>query len=105
DRAAALRREAAELRERIRAEFWDDDLGTFALALDGAKRPLRTATSNAGHPLWSRVPTVAQGERLRERLLQPDFFSGWGVRTLNASHPVFNPITYNDGSAWSQHNA
>ncbi|HKU62169.1 MAG TPA: glycogen debranching N-terminal domain-containing protein [Gemmatimonadales bacterium] len=105
DRAAALRREAAELRDRIRADFWDDDLGTFALALDGAKRPVRTATSNAGHLLWSRVPTVAQGERLRERFLQADFFSGWGVRTLSAAHPVFNPMSYHDGSVWPHDNA
>jgi glycogen debranching enzyme len=105
DRAAALRREAAELRERIRARFWDDELGMFALALDGAKRPLPTATTNAGHLLWSRVPTVAQGERLRERFLQADFFSGWGVRTLSASHPVFNPMSYHDGSVWPHDNA
>ena len=105
DRAAALRREAAELRERIRAVFWDDELGTFALALDGAKRPVRTATTNAGHLLWSRVPTVAQGERLRERFLQPDFFSGWGIRTLSAAHPVFNPMSYHDGSVWPHDNA
>jgi glycogen debranching enzyme len=105
DRATALRREAAELRERIRTVFWDEDLGTFALALDGAKRPVRTATTNAGHLLWSRVPTVAQGERLRERFLQPDFFSGWGLRTLSAAHPVFNPMSYHDGSVWPHDNA
>jgi glycogen debranching enzyme len=105
DRAAALRREAAELRERIRTVFWDDELGTFALALDGAKQPVRTATTNAGHLLWSRVPTVAQGERLRERFLQPDFFSGWGIRTLSAAHPAFNPMSYHDGSVWPHDNA
>jgi glycogen debranching enzyme len=105
DRAAALRREAAELRDRIRTVFWDEDLGTFALALDGAKRPVPTATTNAGHLLWSRVPTVAQGERLRERFLQSDFFSGWGVRTLSAAHPVFNPMSYHDGSVWPHDNA
>jgi glycogen debranching enzyme len=105
DRAAALRREAAELRERIRTVFWDEDLGTFALALDGAKQPVRTATTNAGHLLWSRVPTVAQGERLRERFLQPDFFSGWGIRTLSAAHPAFNPMSYHDGSVWPHDNA
>jgi glycogen debranching enzyme len=105
DRATALRREAAELRERIRTVFWDEELGTFALALDGGKRPVPTATTNAGHLLWSRVPTVAQGERLRERFLQPDFFSGWGVRTLSAAHPVFNPMSYHDGSVWPHDNA
>ena len=63
-----------------------------------------TATSNAGHLLWSRVPTVARAA-LRERFLQADFFSGWGVRTLSASHPVFNPMSYHDGSVWPHDNA
>src|SRR6185295_12695410 len=54
ERAAKLRREAAELRNRIRSAFWLEKLGIFALALDGQKRPIPTATTNAGHLLWSR---------------------------------------------------
>jgi glycogen debranching enzyme len=105
ERGAALRREASELRNRIRAAFWMEKLGTFALALDGAKRPVPTATSNAGHLLWSRVPTPEMARRLSARLLETDFFSGWGVRTLSASHPVFNPMSYHNGSIWPHDNA
>ena len=82
DRATALRREAAELRDRIRAEFWDDELGISRSPSMAPSVRCRTATSNAGHLLWSRVPTVAQGERLRERFLEPDFFS-----RLGRAHP------------------
>jgi len=105
ERGAALRREASDLRNRIRAAFWMEKLGTFALALDGAKRPIPTATSNAGHLLWSRVPTPEMARRLSARLLEADFFSGWGVRTLSASHPVFNPMSYHNGSIWPHDNA
>jgi glycogen debranching enzyme len=105
ERGAALRREASELRNRIRAAFWMEKLGTFALALDGAKRPVPTATSNAGHLLWSRVPTPEMARRLSARLLETDFFSGWGVRTLSSSHPVFNPMSYHNGSIWPHDNA
>jgi glycogen debranching enzyme len=105
DRAAALRKEAAALRDRIRAAFWMEDAGTFALALDGHKRPVPTATTNAGHLLWSRVPTPAQARRVAARLLEPDFFSGWGIRTLSAVHPVFNPMSYHNGSVWPHDNA
>ncbi len=105
ERAARLRREAAAMADRIRTRFWLEDLGTFAIALDGEKRPLPTATSNAGHLLWSRVPTDAQAARLGEQLLDDPMFSGWGIRTLAAGHPVYNPMSYHDGSVWPHDNS
>ncbi|HEY7481446.1 MAG TPA: glycogen debranching N-terminal domain-containing protein [Gemmatimonadales bacterium] len=105
DRASVLRQEAKDLRRRIRSAFWSEELGTFALALDRDKRPIATATTNAGHLLWSRVPTPEQAKRMAAGFLQPDFFSGWGIRTLSAAHPVFNPMSYHNGSVWPHDNA
>ncbi|HET7321292.1 MAG TPA: glycogen debranching N-terminal domain-containing protein [Longimicrobiaceae bacterium] len=105
DRADALRKEADELRRKIQERFWLDDLGTFALALDGKKEPLRTPTTNAGHLLWSRVPSDDQVKRLCEQLLSPAMFSGWGIRTLSAELPVYNPMSYHDGSVWPHDNS
>ena len=105
ERAVALRGEAAAMRERIRAAYWLEELGTFALALDRDKRPVPTATTNAGHLLWSRVPNPDEARRLATRFLEPDFFSGWGIRTLSAAHPVFNPMSYHNGSVWPHDNA
>jgi glycogen debranching enzyme len=105
DRAAELRRQAAEMRDRIRDRFWREELGTFALALDRDKRPVATATTNAGHLLWSRVPAPDEAQRVAERFLEPDFFSGWGIRTLSAAHPAFNPMSYHNGSVWPHDNA
>lgn len=104
-RAKRLRAEATRLRERIMESFWLEDLGTFALALDGAKHPLPTVTTNAGHLLWCRVPDAARAARTGARLLSPDMFSGWGVRTLSAEHAVYNPMSYHDGSVWPHDNA
>jgi glycogen debranching enzyme len=105
ERAEALQVQASRLHAQILERFWLDDLGTFALALDGQKQPVPTITSNAGHLLWSRVPRPEQGVKLRERLLDPDLFSGWGIRTLSAAHPVFNPMSYHNGSVWPHDNA
>ena len=107
DAAAAerLRREAGALRQRIVDSFWLEGMGTFALALDGEKRPIPTSTSNAGHLLWSRVPTPDQAERMAGVLLGPGLFSGWGIRTLSGEHPVFNPMSYHNGSIWPHDNA
>jgi len=105
EEAAALRRSATALREKICDSFWLEELGTFALALDADKKPLPTVASNAGHLLWSRVPDARRAALLRDRLLAPDMFSGWGIRTLSASHLVFNPMSYHDGSVWPHDNA
>ncbi|MBX6332381.1 MAG: amylo-alpha-1,6-glucosidase [Gemmatimonadaceae bacterium] len=105
ERATALRREAMRLRERIIECFWLEELGTFALALDGHKTPIPTVTSNAGHLLWSRVPDATCAARLASRLLARDMFSGWGLRTLSADQPVFNPMSYHDGTVWPHDNA
>jgi glycogen debranching enzyme len=105
ERAATLRREATELRQRIIDRFWLEERGTFALALDGNKVPVPTVTTNAGHLLWSRVPTRAQADRMADVLLGPDMYSGWGIRTLSAAEPVYNPMSYHDGSIWPHDNA
>ncbi len=105
DRAKKLRDEAETLREKILDHFWLDDIGFFALALDGHKRPLPTVTTNAGHLLWSRVPTDRQAASLAHRFLAPDMFSGWGVRTLSATHGAYNPMSYHNGSVWPHDNA
>ena len=59
----------------------------------------------AGHLLWSRVPAPHEAQRVAERFLEPDFFSGWGIRTLSAAHPAFNPMSYHNGSVWPHENA
>ncbi len=105
ERAAALQSESDQLVDAIRERFWMEDLGTFALALDRAKKPIPTVTTNAGHLLWSRVPTPEQARRMAEVFASPDMFCGWGIRTLSAAHRVFNPMSYHNGSVWPHDNA
>ncbi|MEX2579534.1 MAG: glycogen debranching N-terminal domain-containing protein [Verrucomicrobiales bacterium] len=104
-RSQELREQAAALREAIVSSFWMEDAGTFALALDGAKNRMPTITSNAGHLLWSGVPDEDQARRMTEVLLGPAMYSGWGIRTLSSTHPVYNPMSYHNGSVWPHDNA
>jgi glycogen debranching enzyme len=85
---------------RFDAAFWDEELGTYALALDGAKRPCRLRTSNAGHVLWAGLAGSERVERLAATLLAPDSFSGWGVRTLAEGSALYDPRDYHRGSVW-----
>jgi glycogen debranching enzyme len=105
DRAAELRRQAEALRERFEEAFWCDDLGTYALALDGDKRPCRVRTSNAGHCLLAGIASPERARRTADTLLDPRSFSGWGVRTLAAGEARYNPMSYHDGSIWPHDNA
>ncbi|MCM5680805.1 amylo-alpha-1,6-glucosidase [Schlegelella sp. S2-27] len=103
--AERLRHEAVELKERFQQQFWCDDLGVYALALDGHKQPCRIATSNAGHALWSGIASPEHAARMAQRFLQPDFNSGWGIRTVAGGQARYNPMSYHNGSIWPHDNA
>ncbi|HEU5431285.1 MAG TPA: glycogen debranching N-terminal domain-containing protein, partial [Thermomicrobiales bacterium] len=96
---------ARALAERFDRAFWLDDLGFYALGLDSAKRPIRTVASNPGHLLAAGIVPRGKGRRVVRRLLEPDLFSGWGVRTLSSAHPRYNPFSYHLGSVWPVENA
>jgi len=104
-RAAELEEQAARLAERFEAAFWCPDIGTYALALDGAKKPCRVRSSNAGQLLFTGIVSPERAARLAEGLLRPQFFSGWGVRTLSALEHRYNPMSYHNGSIWPHDNA
>lgn len=103
--AERLEREAEELRDRIEASFWLEESGTYALALDGEKRPVDAIGSNAGHVLWCGVASPERARRVAERLTSPELWSGWGIRTLSSSMAGYNPIGYHIGSVWPHDNA
>jgi glycogen debranching enzyme len=103
--AAALRRQAERLRERFEAAFWCEELSTYALALDGDKKPCRVVASNAGHALFAGIAAPERAERVAETLLGAACFSGWGVRTLAVTAPRYNPMSYHNGSVWPHDNA
>ncbi|MBV9757525.1 MAG: amylo-alpha-1,6-glucosidase [Alphaproteobacteria bacterium] len=102
--ATKLRQKAAALRQRFDAAFWDEEAGCYAFALDGAKRQVLSIASNAGHCLWSGIVPPERAARVVARFMQPDMFSGWGIRTLSARHPSFNPYNYQTGSVWPHDN-
>lgn len=97
--------EAQTLQVRFEEAFWCEDLGTYALALDGEKRPCRVKSSNAGQCLFSGIVPLERARRVAETLLREDSFSGWGIRTVAASEIRYNPMSYHNGSVWPHDNA
>ena len=105
DRAQALRAKASALFDRFNKVFWDEELGFYAYALDGEKKKVLTVASNAGHCLWSGIVPPERAKKVVERLMAPDMWTGWGIRTLSANNPAFNPYNYQTGSVWPHDNA
>ena len=96
---------ADALQARIEGAFWLDGPGTYALALDGDKRPVDAVTSAAGHLLWCGVPSPERARRVASSLLGPELWSGWGIRTLSAGTVGFNPMGAHTGAVWPHDNA
>jgi glycogen debranching enzyme len=91
---------AAALRDRFDADFWLAERGTYALALDGDKRPVDAVCSNAGHLLWSGIALPERVDPLAASLLGPGLWSGWGIRTMAEGEGGYNPLEYHDGTVW-----
>ncbi|MGH6794752.1 MAG: amylo-alpha-1,6-glucosidase [Methylocella sp.] len=104
DRARELRAKAAALFERFNTAFWDDELGYYAYALDGDKKKVLTVASNAGHCLWCGIVPRERAKIVVERLMAPDMWTGWGIRTLSSDNPAFNPYNYQTGTVWPHDN-
>ena len=104
-RAQKLRAKARELFDRFNEAFWDEELGFYAYALDGDKKKVLTIASNAGHCLWCGIVPRERAAKVMARLMAPDMWTGWGIRTLSAKHPAFNPYSYQTGSVWPHDNA
>jgi glycogen debranching enzyme len=104
-RAVQLEEQAAALRKTFHDAFWLPELGTYALALDGSKRPCEVRASNAGHLLLTGIVDDEPARALATTLLSDAFFSGWGIRTLATSEDRYGPITYHNGSVWPHDNS
>ena len=104
EQASALRAKAARLQTRFEDRFWCEDIGSYVFALDRDKQPVKTIASNPGHCLWSGLIRPDRAARVVQRLMQPDMWSGWGIRTLSALNPAYNPFSYQCGSVWPHDN-
>jgi glycogen debranching enzyme len=105
DRGAELAQQAERLRDRFESAFWCEDLATYALALDGEKRPCRVRSSNAGQCLFTRIASTDRARRLAEQLFSREIQSGWGIRTVATNEVRYNPMSYHNGSIWPHDNA
>ncbi|MFL6839117.1 MAG: glycogen debranching N-terminal domain-containing protein, partial [Bradyrhizobium sp.] len=105
DKAEKLEAEAERLRERFEEAFWCEELGTYALALDGAKQQCRVRTSNAGQLLFTGIVREDRARLVAADLMSQKFYSGWGIRTVARGEARYNPMSYHDGSIWPHDNA
>jgi len=104
--AERLGREAVELRRRFDEAFWSEERGGYyVLALDGEKRQVDSLCSNIGHLLWSGIVPPNRVDSVVDRLMGPDLWSGWGVRTMSAADAAFNPLSYHNGTVWPHDNS
>jgi glycogen debranching enzyme len=97
--------QAEALRTQFEEQFWCNDLGTYALALDGRKRPCRVRTSNAGQCLYTGIASPERARRVAETLMGTESFTGWGIRTVATTEARYNPLSYHNGSVWPHDNS
>lgn len=100
DQARRMFDEAAELKKRFNERFWMPEKKFYALGLDPERRQIKSISSNPGHLLTCGIVPEEFAGYVGRRLMRPDMFSGWGVRTLSSDHPAYDPYSYHRGSVW-----
>jgi glycogen debranching enzyme len=100
DLSAGWLARATQLRANFVEKFWWPEQQSYYLALDGAKEPCKVVNSNAGQCLWAGIAPPEQGEAIVERLMRPDMYTEWGIRTLSSQAARYNPMSYHNGSVW-----
>jgi glycogen debranching enzyme len=103
--AQRLEAQAEALRDKFDTAFWCEEIGMYALALDGNKKQCRVRSSNAGHALLCRIAKDERANTLAASLMTEEMFSGWGIRTIGAGEARYNPMSYHNGSVWPHDNA
>lgn len=100
--AREARGAAIDIAERFRASFWvtDGNRRYPAVAIDGTGAAVDSLTSNIGHLLGTGLLDAAEEADVAAWLVDDRLASGYGVRTMDAAHPRFNPLGYHSGSVW-----
>lgn len=104
EQARRLHDDAEELKKRFNDRFWMKDENYAAMAIDKNNRLVKTISSDAGHCLLSGILETEFVPHVVKRMMQPDLFSGWGIRTLSSKHPAYNPFAYHRGTVWPVEN-
>ncbi|HYC67556.1 glycogen debranching N-terminal domain-containing protein [Brevundimonas sp.] len=100
ERQAEWAARAGAVRTLVEERFWLEDEQFYAIALDGEGEPCRSIGSNAGHLLFTGLPSAERARAVTRRMLGAEFRSGWGLRTLATGQARFNPMSYHNGSVW-----
>jgi len=98
--AQSYRNRASDLKKAFNQDFWSEEHGWYAMALDRDKRQADALASNIGHCLWTGIVDEDKAPVIARHLLSDEMFSGWGVRTLASSMDAYNPVSYHCGSVW-----
>ncbi|RUM23892.1 amylo-alpha-1,6-glucosidase [Rhizobium vallis] len=105
ERAESFLAKAEALRRAFDIHFFDEEIGTYVLALDGGKRPCRVRSSNAGHALFTGIAYAERAQQVVRTLMNACSFCGWGIRTVPSTEARYNPMSYHNGSIWPHDNA
>ncbi len=105
DISEKLIQKAQALKVRFNKDFWMPGQHYVPIAIDGDGKQCDVVSSNAGHLLSTGILESDHALEIADRIMQPDMFSGWGIRTLSEKEARYNPMSYHNGSVWPHDNA
>lgn len=95
---------ANQLKEDFNHYFWQKGEGYFAEAIDRQGRQIGDLSSSPAEILWTGIIDQEKVPLVVKRVLQSDFWTPYGIRTISALSPNFDQTKYQKGNIWPQAN-
>jgi glycogen debranching enzyme len=96
--AAATR--GAELAKKIEAEYYDSAKQEYGFSRNPDGSLDHASTVYPAIAWWNGGAGLAHPQASLERWASHDFSTDWGLRDVAESDPVYDPISYHQGSVW-----
>jgi hypothetical protein len=92
---------AAKARESLEKNWWSPEQRafTFGMSLDGHRTDLIGVWPSILLALSDQIEPK-QATSAAAVFARPDLATDWGVRWLSGQHPLYDPLSYNNGTAW-----
>jgi glycogen debranching enzyme len=91
---------ASHVRQTIEREYYRPETQTYAFSFNGEGKLDTTSTIFPAIAYWNTGSSLAHAEASLRQWSSHDFATDWGARDLAESDPLYDPISYHQGSVW-----
>ncbi len=80
--------------------YYDPSTHFYAFSRNPDRTLDKTATVFPSVAWWDGTASLSNAGPMLDRWASPEFSTGWGTRDVSSREPLYDPISYHQGSVW-----